>query len=149
MTIRISRAHLDDILGQAAANPDREICGLLLGDGEGISAILPAANVADNPATRFELDPAVLLSAHRGARRGGAQVVGHYHSHPSGSVDPSPCDADMAAPDGTFWLIVAGGNWALWRTGTTGLHGRFVPETPVIMDTAPEPVLASIGAERQ
>jgi len=127
MTIRISRVLLAHMLEQAAASPDREICGLLLGEGDRVSAVLPAANVADDPARRFEIDPAVLLRAHREARRGGEQVLGHYHSHPSGAARPSRCDADLAHGDGTLWLLCTpGGDYALWRAEGRGLHGQFV-----------------------
>lgn len=126
MVVHISRDVLKQILAQAAAVPDAEVCGLLLGMGERIIEARVADNVADDPARRFELDPAVLIAAHRTARAGGAQILGHYHSHPGGSTEPSACDAAMAHVDGSLWLICApDGGHALWRAGTAGLHGRF------------------------
>lgn len=117
---------LEQILAQAAAAPEMEVCGLLLGREGRIAEARPAANVADDPARRFELDPAALIAAHRSARAGGAQILGHYHSHPGGNTEPSDCDAAMADVDGALWLICApGGDYALWRAGTGGLHGRF------------------------
>ena len=41
----------------AHATPDREICGLLLGEGLRVTNILPAANSAPDPATGFAIDP--------------------------------------------------------------------------------------------
>src|SRR3546814_19401368 len=82
------------------------------------------------PACHFELDPAVLLDAHRRARNGGPRVVGHYHSHPSGKAVPSSIDAECAAPDGSLWLIVADAQARLWRAVANGpLHGQFRAET--------------------
>ncbi len=135
MVVHISRDVLGQILVRAAATPEMEICGLLLG-GEGrIVEARPASNVADAPSTRFELDPAVLISAHKAAREGGAQVIGHYHSHPGGSTNPSVCDAAMAADDGVLWLICAPhGSYALWRAGTGGLHGRFTQADMIVCD---------------
>lgn len=126
MVVHISRDVLEQILAQAAAASEMEVCGLLLG-GEGrITEARPAANVADDPAHRFELDPAVLIAAYRAARAGGAQILGHYHSHPGGNTEPSVCDAAMADVAGALWLICApNGGYALWRAGTDGLHGRF------------------------
>ncbi|WP_336972115.1 M67 family metallopeptidase [Sphingobium aromaticiconvertens] len=122
MDVRISRTLLEEIL-VAAAGQRQEICGLLLG-GEGrIDAILPAANVAADPARHFELDPAVLLGAHRAARAGGPRIVGHYHSHPSGHSVPSATDAACAVPDGSLWLIVGGGEGRLWRAASEGDGG--------------------------
>ena len=131
MKVRISRSLLEQIVALAAAD-SHEVCGLLLGEGSWISAIRPAANVASDPGRHFELDPAVLLAAHRAARTGGTGVLGHYHSHPSGLAEPSATDAANAAPDGSLWLIVAVGGARLWRSGQgEGDHAQF---TPVALD---------------
>lgn len=114
MSVTISSLLRDRIVTLAAAD-DREICGLLLGAAGCIEAIGPATNVAADPARHFELDPAVLIAAHRAARSGGPSVIGHYHSHPSGVAIPSATDAACAMPDGTLWLIVAGKEVRLWR----------------------------------
>lgn len=114
MTVMIASLLLDRIVALAAAAED-EICGLLLGAAAGhIMAIAPAANVAADPARHFELDPTVLIAAHRAARSGGPNVIGHYHSHPSGVAIPSATDAACARPDGSLWLIVAGNEARLW-----------------------------------
>ena len=126
MSVRISTELLARIVAEAAAAPDREVCGLLFGDGAAITAIQPCRNIAADPARLFELDPAALLAAHRAARAGAPRPIGHYHSHPSGAPEPSPRDAADAAPDGALWLIVAGGEVRAWRAADRGeRHGRF------------------------
>lgn len=129
MAVTISRMLLDQI--QAIAAADRtEVCGLLLGVAGRIEAIAPAVNVAPDPARHFELDPAALIAAHRAARAGGAPIIGHYHSHPSGVAVPSATDAACAAPDGSLWLIVAGSDARLWVAQGDGAGGvRFAPAT--------------------
>ncbi|SFR97290.1 Mov34/MPN/PAD-1 family protein [Sphingomonas jatrophae] len=114
MVRQISRTLAERIRVLAAADPGREVCGLLLGAGEVVTAILPAANVAANPARAFEVDPAVLLAAHRAARDGGPAVLGCYHSHPNGVARPSARDAAAAQP-GQLWLIVAAREVRLFR----------------------------------
>ena len=124
MTLRISRSLLQWLVAEAGANK-KEICGLLLRAPDGGIVVLPCANVHPMPATRFELDPAALLSAHRAARKGGDTVVGHYHSHPSGDAMPSLTDAAQATADGDFprvtlgiavmSIFVIGFNRLLWR----------------------------------
>lgn len=130
MAVRISRTLLDQILTDAASVEGVERCGLLLGKNAGqISEVRFAANVAPDPSRHFELDPAVLLTAYRASRSGGMQVLGHYHSHPSGEAVPSRTDAECAAADGLLWLIVAGRTAALWRAvGNGPVHGRFQAE---------------------
>lgn len=122
MRVGISRSLLGRIMALAQADP-YEICGLLLGEEGVIRDIRPAANIAADPARHFELDPAVLIAAHRGARKGGPAILGHYHSHPSGRAEPSATDAASAAPDGSFWLILGGGAARLWSAGPDGQGG--------------------------
>ena len=119
MGIAIARRLLDQIIAHAASEPGREVCGLLLGDEREIRAVQPAANIADDPARRFELDPQALFAAIRAERAGGMRVIGHYHSHPNGVAMPSPRDAAEAEP-GQLWLIVAGQEATLWRAGPGG-----------------------------
>lgn len=129
MTLVISTPLLDAIRAHARAAGGDECCGLLLGDGpaEHVTAIRPAANVAEMTRHFFEIDPAVLLRAHREARAGGPAILGHYHSHPEGNPTPSPVDAAMAQGNGEVWLIVGSdGATRAWRAVPFGrLHGRF------------------------
>lgn len=136
MYVTISTDALATIRADVAANPDREACGLLLGQGPHVATAQPCRNVAADPAQRFEIDPAALLAAHRAARSGGAAVLGHYHSHPAGSPVPSPRDAADAAPDGALWLIVGAREARLWRAVADGrLENRFDP-VPCVLDAA-------------
>lgn len=122
----ISRSLLDQILSLAVAD-HHEICGLLLGNPGQIQEIRPAANVAGDPMRHFELDPQTLLAAHKSARTGGPTVLGHYHSHPGGHPEPSSTDAACAAPDGSLWLIIGGGDARLWvATGIEGDKTTFI-----------------------
>ena len=119
MDVDIPRGLLAAILAGAAAAPDREVCGLLFGGADRIAAAEPCANVAADPARTFEIDPARLLAAHRAERHGGPRLIGHYHSHPSGSAEPSQADAAAAFP-GQLWLIVGGGMARLWLARSAG-----------------------------
>jgi proteasome lid subunit RPN8/RPN11 len=132
MQMTIARLLLDQILAWAAADPGREVCGLLFGDGQRIDEAQPTRNVSATPERTFEIDPQSLFAAIRAEREGGPRLIGHYHSHPSGSAIPSACDAEMAEP-GRFWLIVSGGGAQLWRAEAGGaLHGVF---TPIVLKT--------------
>ena len=131
MAVRISRTLLDRIFAHARGQ-EREVCGLLFGGSDAISGIAPADNAAPDPFRHFELEPAVLLAAHRAARNGGPAITGHYHSHPSGTARPSATDAACARADGALWLIVADGDVRCWRAGEGGLHGRFTEEQLIV-----------------
>ena len=127
----ICHRDLDRLIAEAGRNR-AEICGLLFGAVVGsvarIDTVQASANVARDPATRFEIDPALLIAAHRSDRTDGARFLGCYHSHPAGDPFPSRADAEMAAPDGRLWLILAEGRARAWQARTHGrIHGRFAP----------------------
>ena len=127
MTVRISSALLAQLLEESAASP-HEVCGLLFGTGQEIRLAEPCRNVAARPEIAFEIDPAVLIAAHKAARAGGPAIVGCYHSHPGGSAAPSPRDAAAATPDGAIWLIIASDRVGAWRAVEGGsVFGRFAP----------------------
>jgi proteasome lid subunit RPN8/RPN11 len=134
MSVRISSDLLDRIGAEARAS-DSEVCGILIGRDGVVAQAAPCRNVAADPHRRFEIDPAALLAAHRQARGSGLAVIGHYHSHPSGSPVPSARDAAEAHPDGAIWLIIAGDQCRAWRAVAAGaVEGRF---DPVAIVTAP------------
>lgn len=94
---------------------------MLLGDAARIEHAIATANVADDPARAFEIDPAALFSVLRAERAGGPALVGHYHSHPNGCAEPSPRDRAAAEP-GKLWIIMAGGIARAWALEGTGFH---------------------------
>lgn len=117
---------LNSLIALAASSPDQEVCGLLFGEEDRLDSATTVNNVADNPACAFEIDPAVLIAAHRAMREGGPSLMGTFHSHPNGSAAPSKVDAENAAPDGQIWLIIAAQKVTAWRAVPNGqLHGRF------------------------
>jgi desampylase len=113
MTLRLSSGQRQFLL-DAAHSPD-EVCGLMVGRDGVVDQLVPARNVAANPARSFEIDPATLLATHRTARGQGRQVIGHWHSHPNGRREPSRRDAARATDNGQIWLIIAGGDITAWR----------------------------------
>ncbi len=129
MQVRIFSTTAEQILEHAAREHPREACGLLLGRAGTIETAVATANLAADPEIAFEIDPAALLRAHRGARDGGPALLGWYHSHPNGHPEPSPVDAARAEEDGKLWLI-ATDRLRLFVSGPGPLHGRFT-EVPL------------------
>jgi proteasome lid subunit RPN8/RPN11 len=99
------------LLAEAKTAFPAECCGLLGGvrDGEGVgvTALHPSANLSSTPNTAFEIDPALHFRLLRGLRGTGREVVGCYHSHPTGKALPSPRDRANGCEDGFVWVIIA------------------------------------------
>jgi proteasome lid subunit RPN8/RPN11 len=112
------------------AHPE-EACGLLLGRDDSIERSQPARNVHPEPRTHFEIDPQALIDAHRSARNGGPEVLGYYHSHPTGVSEPSTTDRAEAPGDGRIWAIVGGGDVTFWRDD----EGGFVALSYMLADS--------------
>ncbi len=128
MELRISREHLEQLYFWAQNAHPNEACGLIWGKGVNVELVEQTRNVALDPLLGFEIDPIALLRASRVSREQERQVIGYFHSHPNGCAEPSITDAQMAASDGRFWLIVTNGSVAAWRAESSGSHlGRFTP----------------------
>jgi desampylase len=79
-----------------------EACGLVvLLDGH--IHLQPITNVASDPHRRFDMDELELRIAF--ARY---DVLGTYHSHPTGPARPSTTDMHYADPFLRHWLVVEG-----------------------------------------
>ena len=122
MPVEVSSDVVEHLHAEAEAAHPEECCGILLGEGGAIVAIVPVRNVHPEPARHFEIDPQALVDTHREARSGGPQVLGYYHSHPNGLARPSATDRAMAAADGAIWAIIAAGRITLWRSGDAGFE---------------------------
>ena len=114
------------MLSLAAASPSVEVCGLLLDSGR----VWPARNIAAAPADQFELDPVDVAAAQQlGA------IVGIWHSHPSGTAEPSLLDRAMCERTALPWHVVspltgdyrylAPGGWQAPYEGRSYVYGVF------------------------
>ena len=113
-------AALQAYLKALAAAPNEQ-CGLMIG-GEEVDQLLLSENLAKYPARAFEIDPALRLRVQRAAREEGRQVLGIFHTHPSGSVQPSVHDHESAGGEpGLIWAIATKECVALYRATGQGL----------------------------
>lgn len=118
--IKVNTTVLPEILAHASDAVPHECCGLLLGENGAITRAQATANVHPEPARHFEIDPKALIAAHKAERAGGPQVIGYYHSHPTGDPEPSATDRAQAAHDGKVWAIVGQNEIRFFRDGEEG-----------------------------
>ena len=105
-SLTIRRAAVDVIRRHAADDLPNECCGLLIGGAGSVERALRARNLRPSP-DRYLVDPADHCAALRTARASGLQVVGVYHSHPTGSLRPSAVDRREASYPEFVYLIVS------------------------------------------
>lgn len=113
MTLAIPDRVRDEILAHAREGAPEEVCGVLAGsrDGEDATVVArhPAENAADDPRTRYEIDPREQLELLEAIDDAGREVVGFYHSHPRGPPEPSATDAAEATWTGRSYVIAIPG----------------------------------------
>jgi len=86
----------------------RECCGFLLGAGRRVQFALPVPNVDSRPKVRYRIDDRQHIEVRQWLRRLAPplEIVGVYHSHPSGPARPSPSDlAEAHYPDWVFAIV--------------------------------------------
>ena len=100
------------LLSAAARAFPLESCGLIEGreteDGWIATAVHEAANLAEDPARAFLIDPEVQFKLLRTLRGTASRLIGCYHSHPGGPADPSATDSAQAMETDFLWLIAGG-----------------------------------------
>lgn len=109
MKLTITSAQLTDIEQQARRALPLEASGLIVGKLDSGDATVTAFHASDTENTKdsFEIDPALHIALQRDLRDSGIEIIGVYHSHPSGVATPSARDAQAAAYPGWVWLITA------------------------------------------
>ena len=132
--IGFTRSAYDDVISHAYDGGDEEVCGILAGErGETESTVTDAVraeNVAEPPQIRYLIDPVEQFELIESIEESGRDVVGFYHSHPTGDPRPSETDAEHAAwPDHSYVICSLDGypfvgSWR-WR----GDDGGFEDET--------------------
>ncbi|MCL6480599.1 MAG: M67 family metallopeptidase [Firmicutes bacterium] len=103
--IRIRREILERLQAEARRQPAVECCGLLAGRAGVITTLYPATNVLAS-ATRYEIAPEELFCLFRRMRAEGLELLGIYHSHPSGENFPSTLDIERAYyPEAAYFIL--------------------------------------------
>jgi len=104
------------VLSQAVREAPLECCGLLVGRGRDVMFAVACSNAAQSE-TRYRIAPREHIDVRRALRRFSPplDIIGVYHSHPSGRPVPSPTDvADAAYPEWIYLIVGrAGGRPAM------------------------------------
>ena len=109
--LALTREIYDKIIYQGYNGQDKEICGVLAGTyghtQSVVSDIQQIENVAETPQTQYAMDPEAQLEATQSLEADGHEVIGFYHTHPTGPPRPSETDAARATWPGYSYAICA------------------------------------------
>jgi proteasome lid subunit RPN8/RPN11 len=100
----------ETIIDHATRGRPAEVCGILGGqfgrDHSVVESVHEATNVAETPETRYAIAPTDQLELMDRIEESGEEVVGFYHSHPSGPTRPSETDVSRATWENRSYVIV-------------------------------------------
>jgi len=109
--ITFERPAYDALVERAKEGIPEEVCGVLAGsfgpERSTVESMRPTANAADRPRVRYAIDPEALFATVERIEAEGRDVVGFYHSHPTGGPCPSETDVARATWDGYSYVICA------------------------------------------
>lgn len=156
--VKISAEHMQDLADTVRAAGNEEVAGLLVGDPDGnIRRVILSDNRAANPEKQFEIGADVIQRAQVFARERGWELLGSFHSQPTGSAEPSKRDLKGNVADLPMLIIGARGGsvrdikiWqpsgsrsAPWLEGTVT-----TADAPVVPGTMAPPSVASWAVDR-
>lgn len=94
--LKLKSEHLQVMRRHVSAQAPLEACGLLAGKQDSVETVLRVRN-ADQSPVRFRMDAQEQYNAFEWIDDQGLDLVGIFHSHPSGPETASPTDIAQAA----------------------------------------------------
>ena len=94
--LKLKPEHLQAMRRHVSAQAPLEACGLLAGKQDSVETVLRVRN-ADQSPVRFRMDAQEQYNAFEWIDAHGLDLVGIFHSHPSGPEIASPTDVAEAA----------------------------------------------------
>lgn len=94
--LKISQTQWQEMLAYVRRHAPLEACGLLAGNGDRAEKVIFVRNQAQSP-TRFVMDPYEQLHAFDWIESNGLELLGIFHSHPTGPETVSLTDIAEAA----------------------------------------------------
>lgn len=96
--LKLKPEHMQTMQLHAADQAPLEACGLLAGTQDSVEAVLKVRNAEQSP-VRFRMDAQEQYNAFEWMDANGLELLGIFHSHPSGPETVSPTDIAEAAYD--------------------------------------------------
>jgi len=110
-SLSLTKEQLQQMIAHVDSHAPLEACGLLAGIDSKVETVLEVTNQAQS-AVRFVMDPIEQLNAFEWIESNGQELIGIFHSHPTGPETVSPTDiADAAYAVVHIILARVDNNW--------------------------------------
>jgi proteasome lid subunit RPN8/RPN11 len=104
-TVRIPAAVRDVMFSHSLAELPNECCGVLLGKKE-VERAVPMRSIPPAP-DAYYMDPEQQIEVFTTMQAAGEQLLGIYHSHPKGPLEPSGMDMQLAFHPDVLYVIIS------------------------------------------
>ena len=94
-SLTLTKKHLDEMIAHVDALAPLEACGLLAGKNSNVEKILGVTNQLQSE-TKYAMNPIEQLNAFEWIESNGLELLGIFHSHPTGPETVSPTDIAQA-----------------------------------------------------
>ena len=113
-SLTITKEQYQKMIAHAQLHAPLEACGLLAGHDSKVEAVLEVTNQAQS-AVRYVMDPIEQLNAFEWIESNGLELIGIFHSHPTGPETVSPSDIAEAAYAVVYIILARTDNARGWR----------------------------------
>ena len=104
ITIRIHSTQMEKMQVHVDSTAPEEACGIVGGSSGQATTVIPIENVDHSP-VRYRMDPQAQWNAFQYLEMEGLELIGIYHSHPSGPEEPSLIDVKQAYYPESFYML--------------------------------------------
>ena len=117
----------------AEENLPEEACGLLSGIDQHVHEVIPILNILHS-SVRYRMDPRQQLRVFQQIEENGLELIGIFHSHPTGPDHPSETDiAEAYYPESASVILYPDEN--KWAARAFLIDPPAVNEIPLIITT--------------
>ena len=110
-SITLTKEQLQKMITHIDSHAPLEACGLLAGRDSKVESVLEVTNQAQSP-VRYVMDPIEQLNALEWVESNNMDLLGIFHSHPTGPEIVSQTDIAQAAYAVTYIILApVDGNW--------------------------------------
>lgn len=129
-SLSLTKEQLQKMTAHVEANLPLEACGLLAGRGSTVEAVIEVTNQAQSP-NRYVMDPIEQLNAFEWIEAKGLELIGIFHSHPTGPETVSPTDIAQAAYQVVYVILAPAEN--AWSTRGFWIANGAYREVPLLV----------------
>jgi proteasome lid subunit RPN8/RPN11 len=113
-SLTLTKDQLQKMIAYVDSHAPLEACGLLAGLNSKVEVVFEVTNQARS-AVRFVMDPIEQLKAFEWIESNGLELIGIFHSHPTGPETVSPTDIADAAYAVVHVILARVDNMHEWR----------------------------------